>query len=133
MAPSDHEAAIAIAARPEVVSPPDRLGSALEVWLSRPPSASWVQSFLRSLQQDRYGVPRLELEDDLVRLWLTTAAKDHLSELLDAVAASIETANEGRSAPARSASRDNHARESTGNEDDLDRTVNRWWSRHFAA
>lgn len=126
---------IRIVARPEVVNPPDRLGSALDIPLSRAPEPDWMQLFVRFLDLEKLGVPRLEIADGRLRFWMTDRARGQLSTLLDSADVALRRANEAlietvrnREAGTRAAS-DRIATEKAKAEETLDR----WWQEHAAA
>ncbi len=126
---------ITIAAQPGVTNPADRIGLALDVPLSRRPDQEWMRFFVQSLELDKLGVPRLELHDDHLRLWLTTRARLQLSAILDAIEQSLVTANERTTNVA--ATTETSAAAAKGRSDAarelLEGDLAAWWSKHDSA
>jgi hypothetical protein len=125
---------VTIVSRPDVVSPADRIGVALDVPLSRIPDSEWMRVFMEVLRMDQLGVPRLELDNDRLRLWMTSGARRQLVEVLEAVSRSMDAANEHASAIADANEKTHRAateRAETEREA-LDRDLETWWSSRIS-
>jgi hypothetical protein len=94
-----------------------------------------MRFFVQSLELDKLGVPRLELHDDHLRLWLTTRARLQLSAILDAIEQSLVTANERTTNVA--ATTETSAAAAKGRSDAarelLEGDLAAWWSKHDSA